>query len=249
MGVQHLLFNLNSRAARGERGAALVELALTLPIFLAGLLFFIWLGISFNATNSLKSAVPRAIRLAATRGPDDLLGTRIIGDVHAWRADQNDEGRMPTLLSLPSEHWGTALKRYDESVAAVFGSSWTLRDLPPEYTYALIYVNEAMRQSVGATLRFPCDADDPVDGAGCLECEFLNPDSLKPASQMLKDGDSPYDIDPPRRSIGLECRYQPQTAVVTPLVRLLSLLAGKTMASTIVFSHKQFMDFPEYSIR
>lgn len=245
MRARHSLYSLNGRAARGERGVAFVELAMTLPIFLMGILFFTWLGISFNATNSLKSAVSRAIRLAATRGPDDLLGAEVISDVHNWRKDEDDVGRMPVLLSSPAKHWGDALTHYDAAVAAVFGSSWTLRDLPPEYTYALVYVNEAMRQSVGATLRFPCDANDPVNGAGCLNCEFLNPDTLKSASQVLKDGDSAYDIDPPRRSIGLECSYQPQTVVLTPLLRLISILAGETVTSTIVFSHRQFMDFPE----
>ena len=229
----------NQRTA--ERGATMLEIALTLPFFLVGIFLFIWIGVVIHGKSSLDAAVTKSLRLAATRGVDELLGVSIIDDVQDWLSSgsTNPGPRLQGLLA--TEDWGQAGPYYDELVSEVF-SGRNLIDLPPEYIYALVYVNESMKQSVGPSLRMPCDPANLADGGGCMACSFLDPDSYRSAF----DSGSPTSKPPPRRTMGLECRYQPAHFLLRPLVSLLAMIGGSTATPLIVLKKRMFFDIPEF---
>ena len=225
----------------GERGATMLEIALTLPFFLIGIFLVIWIGVVIHGKSSLDAAVTKSLRLAATRGVNELLGVSIISDVQDWldSGAVNPSSRLQGLLA--TEEWDQAGPYYDELVSGVF-SGKNLSDLPPEYIYALVYVNESMRQSVGPSLRSPCDPNDLANGGGCMACSFLDPVSYRSA---FDEGTATSD-DPPRRTMGLECRYQPAHFLLRPLVSLLAMIGGSTAAPLIVLKKRMFFDIPEF---
>ena len=216
----------------------MVELAIVLPFLLFGILFFIWLGIMMHAKSSLDSAVTRALRLAVTRGAEEISGVDTIPRIHGWLAVPQTYGDsdVEPLLAYnldPSTNW---LSWYDDRASEVFGGGF--QSLPPEYVYAVVYVNESMKQSIGSSIKYPCDPASLENGSGCLGCWFLHPESLAPGE--------PYMDTVPRRRLGLECRFQPSSGVLKPLVAMLSLISTQTSSPLLVFKKKLFFDVPSF---
>lgn len=222
-----------------ERGATLVELALSIPLLIAGIFIFIWIGTVWNARSALTYALGNATRLAITRGNQDVVGGALISDIQSWVDGNSPSPGLERLLSSPSEV-GTYQAFYNSSATnPVFGLN--LDQMPAVYAYTLAYINETMRKSVGQGVRFPCDADAPPDvGEGCLSCTFLNPVQPKlNASDPLVTWSSG---SPPVDRIMVECKYQPSILVLTPIVRLLSIVTGGSGSiPKIVITRRKFI--------
>ncbi|MBN8550318.1 MAG: hypothetical protein J0M12_13465 [Deltaproteobacteria bacterium] len=218
---------------RNQKGATLVETVIVLPLFLFGVLYFIWWAVTINERTALETGVGNAIRLAATRGNPGLVRKKLISQVHAW--NEAGDGVAPTgyspveeLLIWPPAAWND-VKLYfnDDMIAPLLGvepllSAPYFQKLPPEYIYTIIYVLQSLRQSIGNSIRFPCDPSAP-DGAGCVLCKFLNPVTLD-STPLTSNSPAPSEI--PRRTIALECTYKPASHLLGPLRGMLSAISG-----------------------
>lgn len=224
-----------------EQGASIIEFVVLLPLFLFTLLFLIWFGATIHAKTSLASAVTNGLRLASTRGRGDVIGqyysdsvdshfVGIIPNLDAAHAsiDARDGSTIPgapldaRALGLLSHGMdGNAEETMDDlntATADVF-AGYKLFDIPfPEYSYAIAYASQAMRMSVGSKLRFPCDPHKE-DGEGCLLCRPVNPITMD---------DTPFagDYQIVGKRIALRCDYRPSSFILTPLLRMLSLISG-----------------------
>ena len=223
------------RGKRKDGGGILVETVLFFPFFLLGIMVFIWLGLVMNAKSALTASVSRAPRIAITRADSKLLGGHMIQPIENWHdhtETQAERERVYKLLMYPPENpatnwfWTDAEHRYNTEAVKVFNPAGGLRGMPPEYIYTLVYLNEYMRQSVGGSVRYPCEPDAP-DAAGCFSCTFLNPDDwgTVPGS---------YNKTPPTDRIGVECRYQPGHYLIEPIQGLLRFVSGNGSTARVI---------------
>lgn len=209
---------------RGERAVTLVEVSIGLPLLLLGIYGVVFFAATLNARGSLMSAVSNGARLAFTRSVEAEMGVTLIPEVQAYLNSGSATGALDQLLATPGL----------ESSAFAPGGGWYLgawnstldlnsdiSKLPSSYLYALVYTYRHFRQSVGGSVRYPCDPHDPVNGAGCLRCTNLNATTGSRApspsgSPVL--GDSDYDLN----AVGVSCEYRPADYFITPLLRFVS---------------------------
>jgi len=216
-----------------SKGGILIESAILFPIFLMGIFFCCWLGVTWNAKSSLTDAVSRAVRLAITRGDPSQAGVPPIADVDDWVNNKGspDMARVTALLSRGVDFNDAQIYYNNRSLGAVFAGMSLNKvsgspGMPLGYSYALIYLYEYLKQSIGPSIRYPCDpygngAHD--DGAGCISCVFMNPDCKTVSGTNEFDA---YHGNVPDNRIGMECTFQPANFILTPLVRLFKYLSG-----------------------
>lgn len=241
---------------RGERGATMVEAALTLPFLLFGTLFFVWIAVSKNEEATFDAALGSAMRLAATRGDPFLLApfgtSSSLPAVDNWKSGGGGGPFNPSIEDLMTHDvdWGSIGESYYDSYSlGAFASIVpNLKDLPLQYLYTLVYINESMRLGVGNSLRYPCDPTQ-FSGAGCLDCKFLAPDasalsyadycSAHPGCQCAVGGFCPIPID----AIAIECRYRPANFLLGPLIGMIRILAGSYGDSLLVMRRTRVFNF------
>lgn len=241
---------------RGERGATMIEAALTLPFLLFGIFFFIWIAVSKNEEATFDSALGSAMRLAATRGDPLLLepfGTEAsLTAIDHWKSGAAGGPYTPSLEELMTHDvdWvSTGESYYDShSTGAFSGVVSHLKEMPLQYLYSLVYINEAMRLGVGNSLRYPCDPTQ-LGNDGCMDCKFLAPDgsaATYPDYCAAHSGcsctvgvDCPIPID----AIAVECRYRPSNFLLGPLVGMVKLLAGSYGDSLLVMKRTRVFNF------
>lgn len=237
-----------------ERGGYLVEFALGLPVVLLLIFIVIWISVILHARSTLTVVLGQALRLAATRGDSSLVGTDIIPDIQAWTGDPAQVAPPASLnqfLASPDLEATTYWDYYNTvSLDPVFGGvagtsgSVRLNETQPEYIYALVYFNQSLRQSIGPTVRFPCDPT-LADGSGCVSCVFLNPNSLFSNAVGPQDPwDTAVDGPIPRRRLGMECQYRPSSVFLDPVVKLLRIIAGPAAISPIIITRTKYHDAP-----
>lgn len=97
------LFNRsrNNQHRPRERGAALVELGLAVPIFLILLAAIFDLGLAFNASRSTDETARSAARAAAAAGPSRLADLRAIDTVRAQYANSLEDVTWLTVYRSP----------------------------------------------------------------------------------------------------------------------------------------------------
>lgn len=230
-----------------QRGAAMVEIVLSLPLFLAALLFFIWFSVLLNARISFTSAVVSAGRLAITRGKPNLVRHVLIPEINQFHQDGNWTG-VTTPNNLFSQGEADYQNIYNTWSNAKFGVNFS--DLPLPFLYTFVYINEAMRISVGDTVRYPTDPTDPLAmGPGRMACEILNPCTRNSDPLALPtttcDGRTVTVntiADLPLNRITLHCKYEPSNFVLAPMIRLIRLVAGAAGESLIVFDRSATID-------
>ncbi|MCB0339406.1 MAG: hypothetical protein KDD53_07370, partial [Bdellovibrionales bacterium] len=194
------------------------------------------------------------VRFALTRGNQVLAGSDLIPEVSAWQSSLSPTPPAPldSLLATPDEASGAfGFGGYYDTQANAVLPGYSFADLPAHYIYAQVYVNQAMKQGVGAAVRFPCDPNLP-DGAGCLGCRFLLPTNNPmdafgnpqgPFDDPSVSGDVPNLANPnPNFNfnfVGIECSYRPSNVLMDPIVGLLQLLTGNAGASMIVMTRSK----------
>ena len=169
--------------AMNDRGATLLETAIFLPLGLVLILVLIWGGIFITSSASFDRWMTQAPRLM-TRGKESAMGKQMISQVQSWNASG---GAIPTdlLPLLTSNVNASSAEDYlNGATMGVFASGGIkFSDLPPEYIYAFVYLNQGLSEAIGPTVKFPCDptaspaAATEDAGPGCVGCEFLNPDT------------------------------------------------------------------------
>ncbi|MCI5064704.1 pilus assembly protein [bacterium] len=177
-------------------GAALIELAFILPIVFLVFFFFLNFSLLANAAVSLNSAMSDAALIATTRGDARLLNLDIgLGGVRRngiiTPLDDWYNGGAASLSTLSTGTLGKLfLNNTDPAQFVATMESDVLRyqspaegvltfqknggvspdDYPLFYYYTLAYIYQAMEQSVGAGLKYPCRR--PLTESSCLSCGF-----------------------------------------------------------------------------
>lgn len=226
-----------------ESGATLIETLIILPLFLFLILLVIWYGVSLNERATLDTAVGHGIRLAATRGNTRLVHDEILTSVHTWNGEAIGTSvfthpKLKELLVFPGTlpdgspaQWGDVrpilnhdvVGAFEGTLSDLYGGQTPFQKLPPEYIYTIIYIHQTVRQSLGDSVRYPCNPNDP-DGAGCLLCSFLNPETFTAQPNLQYNVGHPGE-PPPTNLIAVECSYRPATFLLTPLVKMLSMVS------------------------
>jgi len=226
--------NSSSSHPNDERGASLLEFAITLPLLILGVYTVIFIGQSLNARASLFTSVASGSRLAFTRAVESEMGTQLIPEVETYLSTGNPSG-LDLLLASP----GLEATAFSGTTGGWYMSEWnqTLNlggdrtKLSPRYIYALIYAYRHFKQSVGGGVRFPCDPHDPVNGAGCLRCANTNATTGTNAPSASTEpiiGDPDYDYN----AVGVWCEYRPADFFLLPIFRLVT---GGSTIGTFVF--------------
>lgn len=228
-----------------DAGISLLETALFLPLLLLIIFITIWLGVILNARASLSAGMSDALRSAATRGDDRLMGQDLLEVVKKFREAPNSSealARLAPYLSAPPAR--DPLEYLNRCFAIEVFPDTEISKLPPQYIYVLIYLSEALKLSLGPAARFPCWAGPETGapsacteaprGPGCVSCRLMNPDTL----DFQRAGGPP----PPDR-IALECRYEPSSFITDPVVRLLSLFSPSAGGFYLV--QRRFFDVNE----
>jgi hypothetical protein len=236
-----------NRRRSEQHGAVLVQLAITLPIFLSLVLFCLWISQVINAKVSLEFAVRNAVRLSVPRGistqENFVMAIPDVVNYVPWGVTtQHIEDLLNTV---PTQVMSQAEQFYrDYSVEPVFGPR-ELYTLPYEYTYAIIYASQSMRLSLGSAVQYPCPAKGVGARPGCLQCTFLHPlcedltpitDTSSSCRDPAPDGSVRY--KPPvewdsdlnsrtptlRGKIALRCEFRLPDSIFTPMTSLLALV-------------------------
>ena len=216
-----------------EKAGVLLETVAALPLFLAGIFIFIWLAFYFHAKTSLSNSLGKALRISVTRGNSpSSLGA--IQDIDDWVNYVNETPRLRRLLASSGENWSDVEDIYDNYTIETFHpTTLSLRDMPPHYVYALVYLNEGLKQTIGPSVRYACDPTAP-DGDNCLRCKFLNPDRAEREAGIQSI------VDPPLGSIGMECQYKPALFILSPALKMLSLMTGDNSYTIGVITRSAF---------
>ncbi len=216
---------------KNEIGSVMVEVAIFLPLLLALLFFILFITTTINARTSLSQAVTSS-RLALTRGQTERIGSEVLSDIQDWHFGAVPSGRLTALLASPGLE-GEVPSYYDDVADDTFLIDDHV-DLPAHYTYALVYAHQSMKQSLGSSVRYPCNPND-ADGAGCLACKNIDPfPYLDSSAGMI--GSPTYS----RQFVGVECEYRPSNTLLNPFLSLLRMVAGDGANSLLVIKRKSF---------
>jgi hypothetical protein len=202
----------------------MLEVAILLPLLLAFIGFVFWMATTLNAQASLSSAMVNALRLAATRGtlirPTEPGGTTSEGTIAP--GDLWESGTPPPLFysNLDAADPGPiteadAAGYLNQMVSAAYQGEDMLNTAPREYQYAAIYLNQALKLSLGGTMIFPCaPPPTPVSDLqpGCVSCRFIDPFPYlaadPPPFPSLDSTPDATDSEAPSRALFLlQCRY------------------------------------------
>jgi len=217
-----------------SRGASLIETAIVLPVALGAIFVIIGIAIMLNARSGLTSGMSQALRLANTRGNAALMGESVLGalDTYAASSSPGFTPIAPLLSSNVSETDAAAF--YNTCFGAVYGVE--LRQLPPQYLYTLAYLHQALKQTIGPSIRFPCappggapptglnNCQPPAPSSrepGCIACYLLDSRDLDLNPQTIPAGGGALSLDPNR--IALRCEYSPASVFISPAIALLGL--------------------------
>lgn len=213
-------------AGSAQHGVVLLEAILTIPLIILLVLFFIWFATLVNARAGLMSTIENGIRAAATRGRVDLTGSELLPEITDWRcgATNAPSGALQKLLFSKEFLPELPIDVYDS-----WNSHLTpqLRDLPLHNLYALIYILEGMKGTIGSSLRYPCDPASDA-GAGCLKCFFLNPGTLTTEAATQEE------IDMTLLRTAVQCDYRVEGVLAGTIDSLLRLTTGASGPRSIV---------------
>lgn len=208
------------------RGATLLEVAVTTPIFLGIIFFLLWLIEVENVRYALSYGTVSGVRLAVARFSEanDEIGV-----------DLRDSSLFTANLppgSLPDAHE----QFYEASFSRAYGADFSFNTIPPLHRAALAYITQSLRQSLGNNFRMPCAPTDNDSGAGCVDCQFLNPQTW-----TLEGPDQ--EITNVTESIGIECRYRYTPTFLQPLANMFALLGVSDGALPLIDTTRRAIMF------
>lgn len=226
--------------ARNRRGATMIELAITLPIFMGLIFLFIFMAFMWNAKTTLDSAVSNGVRLAFTRGDVGLVGHELIRDIENYSASGTMSKRLTGMLSSKAE--GPYADVYYKSMSLeIFGRSF--ERLPQRYIYAMVYTMRGLTAGMGgALMRFPCDTRPTTRASqGCVMCRFINPSTKTDRRGAPQMGSPGFDWN----YLGLKCSYRPAGIIVNPIQGIMKLLLPGTNFDPLLLQSRSSFYVPE----
>jgi len=222
----------SKRDYQTDKGGVFVEIILSLPLFLLCVFILMWAGFTYESKTALISAVNNGVRLAITRGQPELMRVEVIPEISSWDGSCPEAGNFPAPLVkyfVNGQVGGTLCQAYQALLKGVPPMCYPgsepceldnqinildldFKDAPDSYLYALVYVKEALKLSLGANnVRYPCDPR-ALDGSGCLRCVFEDIFDEAPINQ---------------EQMVLHCEYQPYNMLIRPINALLRIIAAK----------------------
>lgn len=229
------LHSLLSTRAASTHGISTIEFSFIAPILFAIVFAVIYFGQVYSARVSLSTAVG-AVRTGFARGDLSVVlpGLATIPDIANFKSSPGNPHVPPAHLAdllastdqngvAPGKAFG-ANGIYATMLADTYGGSPApaLKDLSETKLYTLVFISQMMAQSIGPSLRYPCEE------RGCLYCKFL-PDPGTPG-------------DPSTRYTGVECSYRPSSMFLDPVLSLLSLMTGGLVDSDITLTRRRVFD-------
>jgi len=222
----------SKRLSRSIRGASMVETALFLPLILLSVFIIIAVGVALNARAALSSGMTEALRLAHTRGNSTRMGTDILPAIESVHIGNPSESALRILTSLPDNERLSGYYLLDSCFARMYDNE--LPGLKNQHLYSLVYLNQALAQSIGPSFRFPClpPGATPPQGCdngrprlpGCAMCYLFDPEY--PEAETASSSLSPD-------RIAIRCEYAPSSIFLDPIVRLLSVFGLENSAGGI----------------
>ena len=224
-----------------DRGMVYLELIVVFPLFLALFLGMLFLITFIHARNSLETSINVALRHAVTRGDLVRMEGEIVPDINRWKENGGTYSTAEKYFITEGED----IQKYNAWISEVFVGQ-KLSDMPEQFLYALAYVNDTMRQSLGASVRFPCDPNKD-NGWGCLKCFPVNPKAyFLSASGGTTQPDTPIPSEELEetlriyRGVGITCEYSPTRAILAPLNAVSEFIAGSIRQKYLLRSTKFF---------
>jgi hypothetical protein len=218
-----------------ERGVSMIEAAIFLPLLFVAIFIVIGISVMANARMSLGSAMTEAARLAATRGDIESMGAiQLIEPVGDYYSPGGSFDDISALITSGGVNVNDAESFFNRCLPFVYNSISQLEDLPPQLVYTMVYINQALRQSIGSSLKFPCvppggappspsqsncatNPGNPSANRGCVGCYLLHPELLNYVS---------ISAAPNPRRFAIRCEYSPSNVFLDPILRGLALLTG-----------------------
>jgi hypothetical protein len=152
-----------------QSGSVFIELLWTIPLFIAGIVLIILVGVHLNAKSALQDAVTHALSLATTRGYSAQLlyapFARVTDYANGDKPFEHIKDLLVSSQKLDSPE-DLLLASYRSALGGV-----QLNDLGTSELLALVYVNQAVSLASLGEAVFPCSADD--QSMGCLRCFFV----------------------------------------------------------------------------
>jgi hypothetical protein len=232
------------------RGAALLEIIICLPVLLMMMWLFLYVGIMYNARSSLVSAMENSLRVALTRSnlslsmADEESLYQYLDTLCSSLSGSGRNALEPILFANQKEEAG--IDEYNRNTAHwkdwyQSGEGALFCEQPLHNIYAIVFIQLTMQNSVGNSVKFPCDprSDDKDAGAGCMRCIPLNPCSLD--RSLVK---SSCDQSTIFHRVAIECEFRPDSVFVAPFDALANLVTGSNTNTLSVISHRAFFETP-----
>lgn len=210
-----------------ERGAILVELALTFPILLLIIYFLLFFAYAMNARAQLASATFNGPLLAATRGNQAIYGSQaLMSDLNISTSDPKFISifKYPTTgINEPPDWDNTIMTQWAVYPEDYVGSQYTLDDasVPRIYPYALAYTYQQAKLGLGPGIRYACLPNKEAENAGCLNCRVI-----LSQTEIDRFADSGYRSIYDPVPISISCVYQFPAFFSRPIGALLGLFGG-----------------------
>ena len=225
-----------------NKGGVIIEFLIALPLFLLIILVIISASAINNAHTSLDFAVANAVRLAVSRGDDEIaakidVNYRIAKRVSGAQASSNFNEifvyNPNNTLVVPNDYKSLILGSGDPQNVSTLA-------LPTAHRLALALVYQYMKEAVGSMVQFPCDPDDlnNENRFGCMNCYFreeLDNGCYLPVSgfsgkpQGCAEDQVSDDVELPEMYINLTCRYLPNE----PALKMLTSIVGAEMFNKV----------------
>lgn len=209
--------NRYTQLKQKDTGAILVEIALTLPIFLILILFILWYATYANARSALTTSVLHAPSLGVTRARSEFIDSGFYPLHHYTGALTPDyDGLLYSSVDIASarDYYGSVDPNFfrfeDGTNPGTLCPIIPLEDLPKAYIFTLAYAYLSMKQSTDNQLRFPCDPNTE-DGGNCMWCYFKQPHEDIKNPWTCSDTDEVLDLM--TRHFTLVCEYSPSNVI------------------------------------
>ncbi len=231
-----------------ERGVSFVEAAIFLPLILIGIFIIISISVTLNARGALSTGMTDALRLAHTRGDTTVIGGEILPAISALRNGATSEIARSLLTSLPPAERESGMRYLNGCFGAVYNRP--LDALPPEHLYTLVYLNQALAQSIGPSFRFPClppGSNAPSackqtvePRTGCAVCYLIDPDDPDASSAS-----APLSSE----RIAIRCEYTPAGVFIDPILALFKTLGlGDSVGGYFTLKRDRYFDVEEFGL-
>ncbi len=229
-----------AQAQRSQCGAAMLELAIAVPVLLLLLTAIMYLAHLMSARAAITTAV-NSVRIAATRAHMPVP-TKVFQEIEGFNATGNASKHLQTLLAskeLENAAFSTSGKNsYNDFLkdASQFPApAPELMKLEKEDLISMIYAIGIVRQSLGNHVKTPCQ--EP----GCLLCLPVPP----PWADAPPGLPSTFADKPVRAHFaGIRCEYRPDGFISSVLNSLNGFMnPGSGDLSPIIFYRQQSVVF------